>query len=104
MIGLVCATINQTVSHLKLDQIDIEYYYTANNDLDGDFIVSQLSVEMQNPNNPSIKLLVLASGGVQINTDQSGKYTCQADDSICETSLIHVRKNQLSQIGIKYLS
>ena len=89
-----------TTTKTARDQIDIEYFYSVNNDKDGDFIISQLIVELEaskgiidkNKKFNELFLLAFPIGGIQILTDdiEVDKYYCTAKDSICETSLIHV--------------
>ena len=79
-------TLNRTTSRA---QVDIEYFYTANNDVDGDFIISQLIPEITEPES-NLLLLVLPLGDVQIISDSDGNIYCHSAESLCSTNLIHV--------------
>ena len=68
----------------------LELYYTVNNDLDGDFIVSQLIPELYNRTDDELQFLVWPYGGVEIISDEEGILYCHAKETICQTSLIHV--------------
>ena len=82
------------------DHIDVAYYYSVNNDQDGDFIVSQLIPELQNPNNDFL-VLVLPYGGVQLISDDDGKYYCHGKNDVCDTNMIHVSYKSKNKLHFK---
>ena len=71
--------------------IDIDYVYSAANELDGDFVISQLVPEILSADGYQIALLTFPIGEIDIIKDSNDNFICHGKDYLCETNMLHVR-------------
>lgn len=68
--------------------INIELFYSATSQKDGDFVVSQLAPELQDPFYPNLFVIALASGGLSLA--ENGSCQDAENGNLCATGLLHV--------------
>lgn len=69
--------------------IDIDYVYSAANELDGDFVISQLVPEILSADGYQIALLTFPIGEIDIIKDSNDNFICHGKDYLCETNMLH---------------
>ena len=89
LVGLALAA-NQTTKSTKASSLDISYYYSVASDKDGDFILTQLIPQLQDPTN-DLLLRTLPIGGVEFISNEEWQYFCHGKKDVCQTSKIQVR-------------
>lgn len=67
----------------------LEVYYSVNNELDGEYITSQLAPEYLN-GTVNLTLYLWPYSEMQIISDEKGTFYCHGSEKVCQTSLIHV--------------